>query len=66
MRRVGFIVETDKGDSLAYSVLVHDAADKKRSDMEVWALGILRGYDHVPEGSRIIRIEWEFEREVRA
>lgn len=64
MRKVGFIVETDKGDSLAYSVLVHDTAERKAPDMEVWGLGVLKAYDYVSKDSKVIRLEWEFEEEV--
>lgn len=64
MRKVGFIVETDMGESLAYHFLVFPVAGKNLSDMEVWGLGILRGYDYVPKGSRAIRFEWESEEEV--
>jgi hypothetical protein len=57
MKKIGYIVETDQGDSIAYNVF----ADEKLSEKERWALCIIRGYELVPADSKVIRFEKEFE-----
>ena len=66
MKKVGFIVETDNGDSVAYSFLLQDVAGEYPSDMAVWGQAVLRGYDYVPKDSKVVRFEFEFEEEVEA
>ena len=57
MKKVGFIVETDRGDSLAYDVY----ASEKLHEREFWVLGIVKGFEIAPPDSNIIRLEKEFE-----
>ena len=57
MRKIGFIVETDKGDSLAYNVFANDGM----SEMDCWAIGLLKGFKIAPADSKVIRLELEFE-----
>ena len=57
MRKIGFIVETEQGDSIAYNVF----ASEKLSEKECWAMCIFRGYELVPADSEVIRFEKEFE-----
>lgn len=57
MKKLGFIIETDQGDSLAYNVLATD----KLSEKERWAIGLIEGFEYVPADSKVIRLELEFE-----
>lgn len=57
MKKIGFIVETEEGDSLAYSVIVPDECPEK----DCWGIGMLNGFEYVPADSKVIRFELESE-----